>query len=59
MTIEISNQNGYIRLLDEIVQEFERQNIIQLKKISNDLTEYCALNNDFSGLYLADRKSVV
>lgn len=53
MTIEISNQNGYIRLLDEIVQEFERQNIIQLKKISNDLTEYCALNNDFSGLYLA------
>jgi len=53
MDIDLSNQNGYIKALDVIIQEFERQNIVPLKKISNDLAEYSALNNDFPGLYLS------
>jgi len=53
MDIDLSNQKGYIKTLDLIIQEFERQNIVPLKKISNDLAEYSALNNDYPGLYLA------
>jgi hypothetical protein len=53
MGFDLSSQKGYLKAIENIQQELERENAVPLKRISNELTEYCATNNDFQGLYLS------
>jgi|GEM_PF-2236912 len=52
MVMDLSSQKGYIKAIENIEQELQRENVVPLKRISNEITEYAATQNDFPCLYL-------
>jgi hypothetical protein len=53
MVLDLASQKGYIKAIESIEQELQRQNAVPLKRISNEITEYSAMQNDFPSLYLS------
>jgi len=53
MDIDLFSQKGYNSSIDNIIQEFEREKLVPLKRISNEIVEYCATRTDDKGVYLA------
>lgn len=52
MGLDLSSQKSYIKAIENIQQDFQRQNAVALKRISNEITENSAMQNDFFNLYL-------
>jgi len=53
MAINLANRKKYSELIELIQQELERESIVPLKRISNDIVGFCINKSDFSWLYLS------
>lgn len=53
MVLDLSSASGYKAVIDLMKQHFQRKSIVPMKKVSNEIVEYSATNNDFSLLFLA------
>ena len=52
MVLDLSNQKGYEKTIDAIIQELERENPISTKRISNEIVDYCVTKNDTAKIYI-------
>lgn len=53
MVLDLGSSSGYKAVIDLLKQHFQRKSIVPTKKVSNEIVEYSATNNDFSLLFLA------
>ncbi len=53
MVLDFGSASGYKAVIDLMKQHFQRKSIVPMKKVSNEIVEYSATNNDFSLLFLA------
>lgn len=51
--VNLSDINNYRKTIELIEQHLQREHILSLKKLSNDIIEYAVVKNDLKTLYLA------